>query len=326
MNLEKVEKIARAVLYEGYLLYPYRRSALKNRHRWNFGVIYPKDFSSATTGAEPTRMQSECLVEAGDEAMIGARVRFLHLASEKIAETHDTIMDLWYHAVEREVKGPTAKLASLAAAPVTVPFRFEVKEISQVKAGAVFEKRQETLEGFVDIAAAPVDNELFKLTVRVCNLTPFTSAAGAERERALMQSLVSTHIILQALDGKFISLIDPPEKYRHAAQACCNIGAWPVLVGEEGEQDGILAAPIILYDYPQVAPESPGDLFDGTEIDELLTLRILTLTAEEKEQMRHTDARARELLERTEALPSEQLMQLHGAVRGLRNTKKENQA
>jgi hydrogenase maturation protease len=64
-----------------------------------------------------------------------------------------------------------------------------------------------------------------------------------------------------------------------------------VLVGKEGTADSILSSPIILYDYPKVAPESPGDLFDATEIDEILTLRILALTDEEKREMAAIDSR-----------------------------------
>jgi len=82
----------------------------------------------------------------------------------------------------------------------------------------------------------------------------------------------------------------------------------------------MLASPIILYDYPQIAPESAGALFDGTEIDEILSLRILTLTDEEKRQMRETDPQARSLLERTEALDAEQWMQLHGVMRDPRGS------
>jgi hydrogenase maturation protease len=88
-----------------------------------------------------------------------------------------------------------------------------------------------------------------------------------------------------------------------------------VLVGEPGERTTILSSPIILEDYPRVAPESPGDLFDGGEIDQLLTLNILSLTDEEKAEMRDSDPRAREILERTEALSDEELMRLHGAIR-----------
>jgi hypothetical protein len=88
-----------------------------------------------------------------------------------------------------------------------------------------------------------------------------------------------------------------------------------VLAGDAAPADTMLASPIILYDYPRIASESPGALFDGTEIDEILSLRILTLTEQEKREMRETDPRARDLLERTEALDLEQWMRLHGALR-----------
>jgi hypothetical protein len=129
--------------------------------------------------------------------------------------------------------------------------------------------------------------------------------------------MLSTHTILAVRNGAFVSLMDPPAEFREEAMACRNAGTWPVLAGAEGEHDTMLSSPIILYDYPQVAPESPGDLFDGTEIDEILTLRVLTLSDEEKAQIRAGGARARELLERAESLPSEHLLKLHGAVRGL---------
>ncbi len=77
----------------------------------------------------------------------------------------------------------------------------------------------------------------------------------------------------------------------------------------------MISSPIILYDYPMVAPESPGDLFDAAEIDEILSLRILTMTDEEKREMRHVDAHARRILERTESLPAEDFMKMHGTLR-----------
>jgi hypothetical protein len=131
-----------------------------------------------------------------------------------------------------------------------------------------------------------------------------------------MRALVSTHTILSIRGGEFVSLLDPPDEWWDAAAACRNIGTYPVLVGEEGERDCLLSSPIILYDYPQIAQESAGDLFDGTEIDEILTLRILTLTDDEKREMGESDDRARAILERSEALPAEQLLKMHGALRG----------
>ena len=111
------------------------------------------------------------------------------------------------------------------------------------------------------------------------------------------------------------------EELRRHAAACENVGTWPVLVGEAGVRDCMLSSPIILYDYPQIAPESSGDLFDGTEIDEILSLRIMTLTKEEKREVRASDERARQILERTENMPAEQFMKLHGVVRGMRPLK-----
>jgi hydrogenase maturation protease len=156
---------------------------------------------------------------------------------------------------------------------------------------------------------------LFKVAVRILNLTPLDNAKSRSRDDALMRSLVSTHTILAVRDGEFVSLLEPPEAFREMAAACRNVGTWPVMAGEEGERDCMLSSPIILYDYPQIAPESAGDLFDGTEIDEILTLRIMTLTDAEKREMRGVDERARRILERTETLPLEQMMKLHGAMR-----------
>jgi hydrogenase maturation protease len=118
-------------------------------------------------------------------------------------------------------------------------------------------------------------------------------------------------------------MLDPPETLRSLVDECRNLGTWPVLVGDEGGRDTMLSSPIILHDYPQIAPESPGGLFDGTEIDEILSLRILTMTEEEKREMRQSDQRARQILERTESMPPERFMKLHGALRGLRPSAKE---
>jgi hypothetical protein len=115
-----------------------------------------------------------------------------------------------------------------------------------------------------------------------------------------------------------VSLLEPDESLSELASSCQNVGAWPVLVGAPGERDTMLASPVILYDYPQIAPESPGDLFDGTEIDEILALRIMTMTDDEKREMRNSDARARKILERTESLPMENLLKLHGTLREMR--------
>jgi hypothetical protein len=140
----------------------------------------------------------------------------------------------------------------------------------------------------------------------------------APRDDALRASLVSAHLILGVEGGAFVSLVDPPAHARGAAAACRNVRTFPVLAGETGERDLLLCAPIILYDHPRVAPESPGDLFDATEIDEILSLRTATLTDEERREARGTDPRAAAILDRVAALPPETWERLHGALRDLR--------
>jgi hypothetical protein len=118
-------------------------------------------------------------------------------------------------------------------------------------------------------------------------------------------------------DGSFLSMTDPPADVRDAVKASVNRNTWPVLVGEPGGTDVVLSSPIILPDHPEIAPESPGDLFDATEIDEILTLRIMTLTDDEKRSARATDPRARQIIDRADAMPPEMLDKLHGAIRYL---------
>jgi hypothetical protein len=302
MDLKRVERIANAVLYEGYLLYPYRHSSIKNQQRFNFGVIYPQDYGHAHD--ELSCMQTECLATGDSRMALGARVRFLHLTGR----------EGWQEAVEREEVALDLKLRDLLAAPHRVVF-----EIPSCLAQPDIDSYcQKPMSGEIEIAARQTADQEFRITTRVTNLTPMAGASQLNREEALPYSMISTHTILSIASGEFISMFDPPEAMRERAEACRNLGTFPVLVGEEGDRDTMLSSPIILYDYPEIAPESEGDLFDGTEIDEILTLRILTLTDEEKREMRAGDDRAKQILERIESLPTEQLMKLHGVIRNLR--------
>ncbi len=240
-------------------------------------------------------MQTECLIAGTPQPQIEAYVRFL----QPMTIEGDNGDSSAYQAVEREVSA-AVRLDQIARCPQRVAFEFQPR-----------------LAGAVTFTAVQAGHELFKLTIRIENLS--STSGELNLDHALLQSLVSTHTLLYVQDGEFLSLIDPPEWARSSAAACRNIGAWPVLVGEEVGKL-MLASPIILYDYPQVASESPGDLFDGTEIDELLSLRIQTLTDKEKWEMRVGSDIARQLLERTEALTHEQLLQLHGRFQGARST------
>lgn len=280
MNAALVEEIANAVLYEGYLLYPYRSSAVKNRQRWNFGLVHPPAFGDVSS------MQTECLAQCPLGATLHVRVRFLHLIGEQ--------------AMPRDVE-------------VVLPIGLKSMEARDFAFPPA--EDQEGIQGRIEIAVECLTGDLFRVRVVVLNTTAFE---GTRREDALKRSFISTHTILNLESGEFISLLDPPTEFRDHAAACKNTGTWPVLVGEEGAGDALLSSPIILYDYPKIAPESAGALFDGTEIDEILTLRIMTLTDQEKAEMASTDERAREILERTESMPPEQFLKLHGVLRGVR--------
>jgi hypothetical protein len=301
MNVRAVEKIADAVLYEGYILYPYRPSAVKNRQRFNFGVLYPREYFDLQSGSESWEMRTECLVMGSAAATIEVKVRFLQLATRRD----------WQEGQERDVWAPAYTLESIAAKSSRQRFTFEGSNDGEGRSS-------ETVEGELELRALQLDEKLFKITLGIRNLASLEHASELSRDRVLLRSLVSVHSILHVAHGEFVSLLDPPEPLKSAAAECRNAGTWPVLAGEDGQRDLILSAPIILYDYPQIAPESPGDLFDGTEIDEILALRILTMTDAEKLEVRNSDDRARRILERTEMLPPEHFQKLHGALRSLR--------
>ena len=264
-------------------------------------------------------MRTECLVSGPEDATLDVAVRFLHLLTCTAAAQTPEGQETWEEGAEREVAGCALRLANLLQEPSLLGFSFPAGRIvERIEGSADITREQHPICGTMTVGAQRLDADLFKVSVQIENLTPGTGGVTNRRDAVLGQSLVSTHTIFQADGAQFVSLLEPPDDLQALAKSCHNAGTWPVLVGDQGQRDTLLSSPIILYDYPQIAPESPGALFDGTEIDELLTLRILTLTDEEKAEMRQGDERAREILERTESLSQEQLMKLHGVIRSLR--------
>jgi hypothetical protein len=322
MNTKYIDAIANAVLYEGYMLYPYRPSSVKNRQRFNFGVLYPRAYSEAQAGSDAWSTQTECLVEGAALTALEVRVRFLRIVTRDRPSAGTQAAESWQEAIECDVVVPICALGTIVSQPIVWPFSFAAQKNVEAAGDGQVVRSQQAVEGAVHISADPATPEIFKVRVLVENLTGH-DAGGESRDQALARSLVSAHTLLGVVDGQFVSLLEPPENLNDLAADCLNLGSWPVLVGAQGERATMLSSPIILYDYPQIAPESPGDLFDGAEIDEILSLRILTMTDEEKNEMRHADERARKMLERTEALPMEHLMKLHGTLRDLRSLKEE---
>ena len=316
---DPVRAIADAVLYEGYVLWPYRRSALKNAQRWTFGGVFPRAHAeSRAAGDDPWVMQTQCLVEGDAATSLSVAVRWLHVVWRQAVDAGGREVDAvggqltWEEAVEREAAFGPAPIGELAAGlqtPIAIPAGRGVERVAD--AGALV-RSWEPLTGSVRLDAEPAAGGALRVTVRIENTTTW---AGGPREAALRRTFCSTHTVLRVRGGSFVSLTDPPPSLEAAARACDNVGTWPVLVGEDGARDTLLSSPIILSDYPRIAPESPGDLFDGGEIDQLLILNILSLTDAEKAEMRASDPRAREILDRTEALSPQELMNLHGAIR-----------
>jgi len=342
MNRHEVDPLVNALLYEGYLLYPYRPS-VKNRQRWSFGGLYPPSYTEGRPGSDASAMQTQCLVRGPGHVRLTVTVRFLQVVARRVGrletsvsdwpvdpsvpvrfveslQVGDLVLQAWQEAIERQVVLEDACLRDLA---VAVPFGFgpsAEREPLRDPTGAVvglFERQQRRLDGRVGLSAEALDSQLFRITVRIENRTEFPTggAADVDRDELLLHAFASTHTVLEVKEGVFLSLLDPPESCRTLAAECRNEGAWPVLIGGEWEADTMLSSPIILYDNPKVAAESPGDLFDATEIDEILTLRIQTLSDEEKRMMAALDDRGRALLARTESLARERLMELHGTLR-----------
>ncbi|GHJ44491.1 hypothetical protein Cs7R123_18330 [Catellatospora sp. TT07R-123] len=346
---EQARTVADAVLYEGYLLYPYRADAAKNQLRWQFGVLVPPSYASDAHGEYAT-CQTQLLAEPGPDAVLRWRLRFLHAVTRTVeaatpdgwapreSAEHDGVLHLTFDETAEESVDVAVPLWPLADAPDDVtPFAVPgAEQIEQLSPDLRLRRVRRPLQGVLRLRVErlPGPYRVLRLTCAVENRTETRScasgAAGAtpdaqdldrqrgDRPQALRSSLIAAHSVFALSAGGFVSALDPPEWAKAAVRDCRNVRTWPVLLGEPGRTDAVLSAPVILYDHPVVAPESPGETFDSLEIDELLVLRTLTLTDAEKRQVRATDARADALLGRAETLPPELFERLHGAIRQLR--------
>jgi hypothetical protein len=337
-SFELARKVADAVLYEGYLLYPYRASAAKNQARWQFGVLMPRLWSEHGPD-EPWATQTECLLEPEEATTVRVLVRFLHVQAKTVEVVDveagtfheaDTLpvdgseLVPWDEAAEQEVavEAPLARLLDgELATPLERPGGRRVEPVNSAAGRLVGRtvRRRWPVLGSVKLSAERLEGPygLVRLRLVLENATAWNDP-GADRSVALRHSLVAAHSLIGIDQGVFLSLLDPPEWAKPAAEACQNLHTWPVLIGDEGRRDAMLSSPIILYDHPTIAPESPGDLFDATEIDEILTLRTMALTEEEKREARATDERAAAIIDRVDNMPPELLERLHGAVRYLK--------
>lgn len=278
---EKIELIADAILYEGYALFPYRKNALKNRKRFNFGVLSPKVWAEKQTN-EQYFQQTEILFSADENAKIFFKIRYLQLESKED----------WQTAHERTIEN---------SAEIIEKKEFEISD----------SKFQ--IDGKVQIETENICENLFKLNLKIENLTENSSFKNASREEILPFSFVSTHTIFELENGEFISAIEPPQEFSTFSKLE-NINCFPVLVGDQDKRNFMLSAPIILYDFPEIAQNSFDNFFDGLEIDELMVMNLLALTENEKEEIKKTDAKTRKILEKIENASAEDLLKLHAKM------------
>jgi hypothetical protein len=327
MNLELARAVADAVLYEGYLLYPYRSTSAKNQSRWQFGVVGPPGVAEAGLGEAPSMTMQTVLADKQEVSgfTLVVHLRFLQLQQRQLHDVNgaavptlvldDTSWTSWDEAVEHEVEF-TFDLAALEAGttlPVRVEESVQVEPLSSadgVEAGCAV-RRTWPLSAELGMALRRHGSYVvLELHVRNTHTDEV-----ANKDAALRHSLIGTHVLLEGHGVAFVSMTDPPEDAEELVAACHQDRWWPVLAGAPEDDDLLLGSPIILYDYPEVAAESPGSLFDATEIDEILTLRVMTMTDHEKAEARATDPRAREIIDRCEQMTPETLQQLHGTLR-----------
>ncbi|MGN6753909.1 MAG: hypothetical protein ACTHJJ_15310 [Intrasporangium sp.] len=350
-TFEEVLPVADAVLYEGYVLYPYRADDAKNVVRWQFGVLAPPSFV-AVDPSERSALHAELLLD-GRPTNGQLRLRFLQVQRRTVERspsprrpvTNAGSSGHGYTPVDRLRAGDVEYLPFDEAAPQDVEVALDLTltgndtqtaeaaipggtDIEEVPGGRLVRTRLPlTATITVGLQPLPGPHGVRRLTIEVRNTTRWQEnhqdpSAAPDRAEALRRSLVAAHLLVRLDHGRFLSLTDPPEWAADHIAGCRNDGVWPVLAGPPTSADLTLCSPIILPDHPRLAPESTTQFCDGTEIDEMLSLRALTLTDAEKRAVRGTDARAAQVLDRVEGLPADLMDRLHGAIRYLEHVER----
>ena len=314
---DQVAAIARSVLYEGYILWPYRRTALKNQRRWTFGGVYPAAYTTAGHPDDACAMRTECLIEASEAVDLSISVRFLHVVDRRLSkrDTEDFVDTLtvrgvdylsWQEAVEREITLPLPDVDLHHGTRQRLPVAIEpgatrepLSDDTGYIAGWIV-RSWEAIAASIDVRVAPLTSGVARVSVEIRNHSAW---GGGSRDVTQRRTLVATHTVLHTSAGRFISLTDPPQSLAEHVAACRNVGTWPVLIGTPPARDTMLSSPIILYDYPQVTPESDSDCSDTAEIDPLVALSVLTMTEEEQQRVSQADSRTREIFGRCRAMP-----------------------
>jgi len=280
-----VERLVDSLLYEGYALYPYTPGATKNATPTPHGIVYPPAYAEANPFAKAL-LRVEVVLEWEAGASVAGSVRFLQASGAR------------HQGVERGIELPAVGLSELAAGgSVKREFRFE---------------GERELRGRVRMRAESLGEGLARVKLCLHNESEIVAGEADERPAALRSSLLSTHVVLRAREGRFVSPVENEGPHVAAVAACENVNTWPVLAS--AEDDVVLGASMFLPDHPRIAPESLGGLFDNTEIEEALLLHVQTLSEAEREEIGAQDPKVREMIERAEQATPEEMIALHGRL------------
>jgi hypothetical protein len=218
-----LQQLTHGLLYEGYTLYPYKTTTLKNKIPIPFGVLYPKNYCQYNKYVN-SEMQTECITLANDLAELIVQIKFLQISYDNKGWT----------AIEHEVSSEKISIKNLPGNKNIIPFQFHL------------------IEGTATIQAAEIRDikNAYLLSVIISNTTPVKKTGNITEDEILKYALVSTHTILKISDGEFVSLQKPDKEWRDLIKLCENKNTCPVLI--DAENSIMLSSPIILYDYPQI--------------------------------------------------------------------------
>ena len=295
------------MLYEGYVLWPYRRSAAKNAKRWTFGGVFPPRHNAAHPD-DRAAIQAQCLVE-GDDARSTSASGSSTSSGATCSTPAGCASTSWSPPARACWRGTRRPSASSGRGAIEIPAGTDVEPLAGgarrvVRSWRGARGRRRGRDG----GAA---RGLSRVTVRVENTTPWP---GGDRDDALRSTLLDARRPPRRR-GAFVSLTDPPAELADAAAACVNDGVWPVLVGAAASATRCSRRRSSSRTTLGSRPRAPATSSTAGEIDRLLILNMLSLTPDEQDEMRASDPRTREILERCRGLGPDELLPLHGVIR-----------
>jgi hypothetical protein len=269
------EGLADAPLSEGFVLDPHRTS--RSRFQWRFGLVAPQ--GPVGEAAAHSFTETVCLLESEERARLTVRLRFLQIQTRS-AEGQGQPPGTWEQGV---LHTKTTELALRVGQPASVllieaPGARTVENIADAEGvlSARYITESRPLEGQMRLHVRPVADFL-RVSIRFENLAPWEPHFATDRFALLRRSFVGAHLVVSAHEARFVSLLEPPASAAAAVASCHSTHVHPVLVGPAGRRDLMLSSPILFQDYPAFGQPEPADVSESADIDEALSLRLMTM-------------------------------------------------